>query len=726
MSGSSSNDQREQIRDAIDIVDLVSRYVSLHRQGRNYVGRCPWHDDSRPSLQVNQERQTYKCWVCNIGGDIFSFIMQMEGVNFKEAIELLADMAGISLSSSKQQFKKKFFPKKEFQEERSENKSAVNQSTHSNAFKAVEISKSLLYRSMDWLAQKYHEIFLNSSEAEAARNYIRERGINDAMIRQFKIGYSPQDVSWLLNLIQEDRNRALILEAAGVLVNRSHSEKSRQDYFRAALTEKLSNYECQQYYDRFHGRVIFPIRDTQDRTVAFGGRILPNSTNQSPAKYLNSPETMIFTKSKMLYGLDVARNSIRKTKRVLIMEGYTDCIMTHQYGIGEAVAVLGTALGTEHIKILKRFADKMILVLDGDEAGKKRAQEVLGLFVAQGVNLSILTLPEEDDPCEYLLDYGKEAFENLIENESLDALEHAFRLMTENIDLQNDIVESSKALNNLLAIIALFPEKTDNLNDPVRLRVEKMIQRLAIRFRINEKEIRNQLMLQRNQIQKSTSRFRQDEQIGHSEKDHNPEANNDRQNWVYPLAENEEESNEFLKKQFDAFSQTIWQNSDLLPTQLEHDFLEIWFSSPDLFEQLIEKIDWMLFRSPVTKQLYLLGCDMFNKEIMPSLENVILRYENAEMKKFLVDLDDSANLKKLTERLNDSKMRNRLLEELYWGFERQKIELEEPKLINVLRETELDDQTKLKQLLELQHLFQKKQKNRFGVSGFKDESGPNN
>ena len=167
------------------------------------------------------------------------------------------------------------------------------------------------------------------------------------------------------------------------------------------------------YYDRFRGRVLFSIRDTQDRPVGIGGRILPESGLASPAKYINSPETPLFSKGKLLYGLDVAREAIRKSRTALVMEGYTDCIVAHQSGFDNAVAVLGTALGPSHVQILKRFADRIVLVLDGDRAGQKRAEEVLELFIAENVDLAILTLPDETDPCQFLLERGAGAFADL-------------------------------------------------------------------------------------------------------------------------------------------------------------------------------------------------------------------------------------------------------------------------------------------------------------------------
>ncbi len=238
---------------------------------------------------------------------------------------------------------------------------------------------------MAWAERQYHDCLLSSPEAEPARKYLQDRGITAESIERFHLGFSPTEPSWILQRAGGTPARARVLETIGVLA-------------RPAGGGSL--------YDRFRGRVLFSIRDVQGRPVGLGGRVLPGLSD-SPAKYVNSPETPLFAKSHLLYGLDVARETIRKSRTALVMEGYTDCIVAHQYGFTDAVAVLGTALGEGHVRILKRFADRIVLVLDGDEAGQRRANEVLELFVAQQVDLRILTLPDELDPCEFLLAAGR-------------------------------------------------------------------------------------------------------------------------------------------------------------------------------------------------------------------------------------------------------------------------------------------------------------------------------
>ncbi len=363
LSSGVSYDTKERIKQAIDIVDLVGSYLPLRREGRGFKALCPWHDDTRPSLQVNPERQSFRCWVCDIGGDIFSFIMRMEGVEFPEALRMLADRANISLADA----------------------------PHSPA---PADDKRLLYQAMAWADEQYHRCLLHDSAAQAARDYLAERHVSADSIRRFQLGFAPDDWNWLAEHARGTPYSLPVLERVGLVSRRRQGPG---------------------YYDRFKGRVLFPIFDGQSRAVGVGGRVLPQLAGPDMAKYVNSPESPLFSKSKLLYGLNMARDAIRKTSTALVVEGYTDCIAAHQFGFDNCVAVLGTALGTGHVQLLRRYADRVrvILVLDGDEAGRRRAKEVLELFVSANVDLRVLTLPDDADPADYLLAHGADAFGRL-------------------------------------------------------------------------------------------------------------------------------------------------------------------------------------------------------------------------------------------------------------------------------------------------------------------------
>ncbi|HVC95291.1 MAG TPA: DNA primase, partial [Pirellulales bacterium] len=344
--GSTFDSTKEQVKRSIDIVDLVGEYIPLRREGRNYKGLCPWHDDSRPSLHVNPDRQTFHCFVCHIGGDIFSFIEKREGVSFKEALAMLAERAGVKMSSS------------------------AGRTT------GEPDQKQMLYQAAAWAEQQFHECLMRSDEGDVARRYLASRGITDDSARRYHLGFAPNQWDWLQKRARDTRFTPPLLHKIGLV-------KERQ--------------QGQGYYDFFRGRVMFSIRDVQGRPVGTGGRLLPDLGTEG-AKYINTTETPLFSKSNLLYGLDVAKDAISKGRAATVMEGYTDCIIAQQCGLDNAVAVLGTALGERHIRLLRRFADRIDLVLDGDEAGRKRTDEILELFVAEQVDMRILTLPDDLDP----------------------------------------------------------------------------------------------------------------------------------------------------------------------------------------------------------------------------------------------------------------------------------------------------------------------------------------
>ncbi len=741
-------DQREQIRDAVDIVDLVERYVPLRRQGANFVGRCPWHDDSRPSLQVNATRQTFKCWVCNIGGDVFSFIMKIENVDFKESMQILADIAGIELKKPKRRRIESnggaprlagpsdLDPNAALEEASYEASELVDPSVEPARAPSPEIPKAAIYRAMEWLARKYRDQLLHSPEAEQARQYVEERGITPTASETFLLGYAPLGSDALLRWVGYDRNRARVLEASGTLAYRDDYDDRGRALPRPVFGgAQLAPAERERYFDRFRGRLIFPIRDVQDRVVAFGGRLLPNTPLKSPAKYVNSPETPIFTKSKTLYGLDRARNAIRKTGTVLITEGYTDCIVTSQFGFENVVAALGTALGAEHVRILKRFADKMILMLDGDEAGQKRAKEVLRFFVEQGVDMSVLTLPDNEDPCEFLLDKGADAFRTALETQTVDALDHAFATAVEGVDLENDVVAAAKALDSLLETLALYPDESRASRDPAKLRMIGAVQRYATRFRVNEEELWRQIAEKRSRARSYAARNRdRDERYERREQELRDRAQNapvdheaarianDRLRWVYPVAGPENETDEQLRSLFPPFEVDVWSNSRLMPSLLEREYLEIWLTAPHLYGRLVARVPNDAIRSPVACQLDLLARDMLERGVEPSFDRVMLRYEDERMKSFLIELAANADSKDLATALSNESVRESILRDVLLGFERAKTLREEPKQISMLREKEVSPDEKLKTLLELQRQQIEKQNNRSFGAGFNENA----
>lgn len=469
MSFASTHDTKERVREATDLVDLVSRSVRLRRQGKIYVGLCPWHDDSRPSLQVNPERQSWKCWVCDVGGDVFSFVMKREGVDFPTALQILADRAGIALTSQQKRAKP-----------------------------GSPEDKQTLFRATAWAEEQFHRCLLDSIEAESARGYLAERGISDESIQRFHLGFAPNRWQWLLDRAKTTPFSPEVLEAAG-LVSRSHDGRRR--------------------YDRFRGRLMFSIRDTEHRPIAFGGRILPGSegSDNSP-KYINSPETRLFSKSNSLYALEFVRDAVSRDPRIVVVEGYTDVIMAHQHGARNVVAALGTALGERHVRLLQRFADQVVLVLDGDEAGQRRTNEILELFIGAQVNLHILTLPSGLDPCDLIHQRGVEAFRQHL-GQAVDALEHKVRVVTEGLDIVAQPDRAHRALEEILGTMAGAPRTTHIAEESARLREQQMLVRLAHRFHVEEHTLRAHLdKLRDRRHRKTKSRSPSGEPGGQADK----------------------------------------------------------------------------------------------------------------------------------------------------------------------------------------------------------------
>lgn len=456
MSFASTDDTKERVREATDLVDLVSRSLQLRRQGKLYVGLCPWHDDSRPSLQVNPERQSWKCWVCDVGGDVFSFVMKREGVDFPSALRMLADRAGIAITSSQKRAKP-----------------------------GSPDDKQTLFSAMAWAEEQFHRCLLDAMEAQPARAYLAERGISDESIQRFHLGFAPDRWQWLLDRAKTTPYTPEVLEAVGLI---SRSQDGRR------------------WYDRFRGRLMFSIRDTEHRPLAFGGRILPGGENNANSpKYINSPETRLFSKSNTLYALDFVRDSLSRDPRIVVVEGYTDVIMAHQHGAKNVVAALGTALGERHVRLLQRFAEQVVLVLDGDEAGQRRTNEILELFIGAQVNLRVLTLPSGLDPCDLIRQQGIETFRQQLD-QAVDALEHKVRTATAGVDIVADPDRAHHALEEILGTMANAPRPSHVARESLRLREQQMLVRLARQFHVDESSLRARLNALRDRRQGKSNR----------------------------------------------------------------------------------------------------------------------------------------------------------------------------------------------------------------------------
>ncbi len=422
----------QQIKEANDIVDVVGSYVSLRPVGPTFKGLCPFHDDHRPSFDVDPRRQRYRCWACNKHGDVILFIQEMERVGFPEALELLARRAGISLEK-------------------------LGQNPHGRERAAMlELTR--------WCAEQYQHCLRDSSLAPAARQYVSERRLNAETVQRFGLGYAPAEGSWLVQRAVAAGQSTELLEKLGMIAQRT---------------------EGRGYYDRFRDRLMFPIRDARGQTVGFGGRILPSSpyADRSP-KYYNSAETPLFTKSAQLYGIDLARDAGTKAGYLAVVEGYTDVLMAHQLGIAQVVSTMGTALNARHVQNLRRFVPRVVLVFDADEGGSTGVDRALEIFVSSDFDLAVATLPAGMDPCDLLVAQGPEPFLQAL-NDAVNVLD--FKLNQVLAGEQDgrrpvSIEERRQSVEAILKIIALAPELTDQAHAVKReLVLTRVAQRLALR-----------------------------------------------------------------------------------------------------------------------------------------------------------------------------------------------------------------------------------------------------
>jgi len=355
----------EEIRSRIDLVELIGGRVTLKRAGSSFKACCPFHHEKTPSFHVNPSRQTYHCFGCGAHGDVFKFLMAQDGLGFMDAVRVLAERAGVTLDVETDY--------------------------------AAE-ARNALYALHAELTSFYIRCLRQTAEAEPARQYLASRKMNDEIIERFGIGYAPKAPDALIRWGAKHQYTPEALVSAGLLAPSQTPERP------------------DDYYDRFHGRLMFPIHDSQGRVVAFSGRILDPKSH--PAKYVNSPETMIFQKSRVLYALDKARAVIVKNPRreALVCEGQIDVIRCHAAGFDTAVASQGTAFTKEHVEILKRYADSVLLVFDGDTAGRKAALRTGGLFLEAGLPVRVAALPPGEDPDSLIRDRGADAFREVLDS----------------------------------------------------------------------------------------------------------------------------------------------------------------------------------------------------------------------------------------------------------------------------------------------------------------------
>lgn len=402
-----------EIRNKTDIVDIIGERIPLTAKGKNFFGVCPFHEDTNPSMSVSREKQIFRCFSCGASGNVFSFLMDYEHKSFKEVLKELGDRVGVNTSSIK----------------------TVNISTkYDNLYEAYNVSL------------KYYQNNLNSKEGRDARSYLLSRKLDEEVIKEFGIGLSLDKKDELVKLLQNKKYDLAVLNNIGLAIDN---------------------------HDTFMNRIMFPLYDPYGKIVGFSGRMYKTEDKSLGGKYINTKETIIFKKGSCLYHYHIAKDICRTTKNVIVMEGFMDVIRASTIGIRNTVALMGTALTDEQIRLIKRLSNNVILCLDGDDPGRNAALKNGKLLMDEGFDVKVVILPNLDDPDTYILNNGKDKFISMIDS-AINYSDFKIEKLKENINFNSE-EDLSKYINSVL-------EETVKINDEIR--VEIILKKLAKDYNI--------------------------------------------------------------------------------------------------------------------------------------------------------------------------------------------------------------------------------------------------
>ena len=419
----------DEIRNSNDIVDIISQYVILKRSGRNFFGLCPFHKEKTPSFSVSPDKQIFHCFGCGAGGNVIHFISKIENADFKESLEILADRAGIKLPTLENNVDSKRLELKE---------------------KVYEINKLV--------AMYYHET-LYKPQAKPAQEYVKKRKLDNKALKEFCIGYA-ENANVLYKLLKEKGFTEEEILASDLVIKKGNN-----------------------YVDRFKNRLIFPIQDIRNRFIAFGGRVLDNSL----PKYINSPENIVYSKARNLYGLNVAKNT--KTRKLIIVEGYMDTVSLHQRGIDNVVASCGTALTEAQGRLLRKYAEKVIISYDSDSAGQAATLRGLEILNNLGCDIRILQMEGAKDPDEYVIKYGNGRFNDLVEN-AISLVEFKIKVLKKGLNIENTN-DKIKFMNEIAKILGGVDNKIEQEIYIDKISSDYNISKEAIYAQINKNEYSN-------------------------------------------------------------------------------------------------------------------------------------------------------------------------------------------------------------------------------------------
>jgi len=423
----------EEIKNRISIVDLIGEYIRLQKAGSNYKALCPFHNEKTPSFMVSEERGSWHCFGCAKGGDIFSFVMELEGIGFREALEQLAAKAGVEL--------KRF--------ERGDRKSRGEKDDKGKLFSILELTTK-------W----YEKNLWEGKGKEKILPYLRQRGLSDGSIRKFRLGYAPDGWRNLLEFLLKKNYKIEEIAKTGLLVEKSASSEQRTANSNIGENSKSSTGHwplvTDRCYDRFRDRITFPIQDIMSRVVGFSARVAPGGDEKS-AKYVNTPQTVLYDKSRILYGLNFAKMEIKKANEAILVEGNTDVIASHQAGFPNTIAVSGTALTDEQVKILKRYAENLKMGFDMDAAGQSASRRSIKTCLENDLNVKIITLASGKDAADSLRE-NPQIWKTAVES-AMGVMEYYFQEIFSRYDVKKP-TEKKKIARELLNVVK-------DISDPV-------------------------------------------------------------------------------------------------------------------------------------------------------------------------------------------------------------------------------------------------------------------
>jgi DNA primase len=476
MAGFFSSATLERIRAASDIVDVIGSYLPLKKAGANFVALCPFHKEKTPSFSVNPHRQIFHCFGCHKGGDVFTFVKEYENIGFADAVRRLADRAKIPVEVSQSP--------------------GEQQSRH---------LKDQLLEIHEQIAQRWQNCLLNEAAGQTARDYLAKRGVSPEAVKLFRLGAAPDAWDDTVNWAKSKGHELALVEKAGLIIQKSEVGSQESTSEKPDLRTPTS--DLRRYYDRFRGRLMFPICNEQGRVIGFSGRVL--SGDEKTAKYVNSPETAIFTKSRVFFGLDKSKRAILDAGFAVVCEGQLDLIACFMAGVQNVIAPQGTAFTDQHARILKRYVDEVVLCFDSDEAGQNAAVRSLDHLLASGLAVRVAVVPAPHDPDSFIKANGGDAYRKLVES-----AEGFFDYLLNRLCKLHD-ANSDKGRNAILRGMAEAVHKTGNV-----VLIDTYAQKTALQLGVSPEAVRAEF----SKVRSPQSTVRSSEDTEATSEEPKPEA----------------------------------------------------------------------------------------------------------------------------------------------------------------------------------------------------------